>query len=405
MTNATAFGDEVIAEAQKLKAAGFDANQIAGALCKKDPAGKNYGIGIILGGNGKPAPTSATLLDYLRREVEESCSGSYLNSDAMKKELLEAVLRWQAVPEKYWANFLLLTPSDAGTGAVQTAIQAAGLLKDGLTTLAAEELSWPAYKTLAASQRLKFSEFASDGVAQGAGVLPIYQPGPLNTTGRVPSPDMVRARVSAAKESGAPVILDRAYSGFEYARELGALSYADLMKKSFAQQIEPFLSAGVPIGLAVSPTKAFVTFSLRPCGLLLVYLPENNPQISQKLTGLIRARGSSFEHPVSRAFIKALVKARPQLEAEHAEALKRVAQAELAWEKLAQGTPIAKLFSPDYAGLFRNPKATPDAARDIYGAHMYPVFADGRCRLNVTGLPSDEATAKEHVAFFAKYCL
>jgi hypothetical protein len=34
---------------------------------------------------------------------------------------------------------------------------------------------------------------------------------------------------------------------------------------------------------------------------------------------------------------------------------------------------------------------------------MYPVFAEGRCRLNVTGLPADPAEASAHVSFFAKF--
>src|SRR6185312_8569950 len=47
MASTFTFGDEVIAEAQKLRESGLDANQIAGILCKKDPQGKNYGIGIL----------------------------------------------------------------------------------------------------------------------------------------------------------------------------------------------------------------------------------------------------------------------------------------------------------------------------------------------------------------------
>ena len=62
------------------------------------------------------------------------------------------------------------------------------------------------------------------------------------------------------------------------------------------------------------------------------------------------------------------------------------------------------LFSDAYAGLFRNPKAKPDAVREIYGAHIYPVFAEGRCRLNVTGIPADPAQATAQVSVFAKYC-
>ncbi len=406
MTHATTFGDDVLAEAQKLHGAGFDANQIAGALCKKDPVGKNYGIGIILDKNGKPMPTSPTLLEYTEQELKESTSGSYYNSDALKKEMLESVLRWQGVPEAFWPHFQLLLPSDAGTGAVQTAIQVAILWHEKLTLLAVEELGWPAYKPIATSTRLGFQEFHTDGAAKGGYVLPLYQAGPLNTTGRVPSADVVNARVEAAKSSGVPVVLDRAYSGFEYARRLGSTSYAEIMQESFRAQVLPFVEAGIPSAIAISPTKAFVSFALRPCGLLLVFHPDRSrvQALGPKLTGVIRARGSSFEHPVTRAFVKAMVKDRSRLEQEHAQALGRTAEAEESWQRFAKGTAIEALFSDFYAGLFRNPKAKPEAPREIYGAHLYPVFADGRCRLNVTGLPQEAEAAAEQVSFFAKYC-
>src|SRR5689334_18369173 len=99
MTNITTFGDDVMAEAQKLRASGLDANQIAGILCKKDPQGKNYGIGILLGKDGKPLPTSPTLIEYVEKELRDCGPGSYFNSDSLKKEMLEAVLQWQGVPE------------------------------------------------------------------------------------------------------------------------------------------------------------------------------------------------------------------------------------------------------------------------------------------------------------------
>jgi len=405
MTNGSTFGESVMAQAAKLRASGLDANQIAGVLCKSDPQGKNYGIGILLGKDGKPLPTSPTLLAYAEKELKESSSGSYLNSDAFRNEILEAVLEWQGVPESVRSNFQLLLPSDAGTGAVQTAIHAASLLQEGFKTLAVEELGWPAYKVLAASARLAFQEFPSDGVASGTGVLPLYQAGPLNTTGKVPSAEIVKARAAAARAAGVPVILDRAYSGFEFARRLGEWSFADLMKESFRNQLQPFIDAGVPFLAAISPTKAFVTFSLRPCGFLLVFHPDQakGKALTPKLTGMIRARGSSFEHPITRAFVKAMVKDRAKLEAEHAGALRRTAEAEQQWLGLAKGTPIEPLFSEAYAGLFRNPKAKPGAEREIYGAHLYPVFAEGRCRLNVTGLPADPAQASAHVSFFAKF--
>ncbi len=406
MTTQTFSGDAVMEEARRLRESGLDSNQIAGLLCRRDPQGKNFGIGILVGGDGKPLATSPTLLEYAERELRESGAGAYLNSDSLKKEIKEAVLRWQGVPENLWPNFQLLLPSDAGTGAVQTAIQAAQLLREGFTTLSAEELGWPAYKAIAASARLKFQEFPTDAAASGAGALPLYQAGPMNTTGRVPSAAVVSARAKAARAAGVPVVLDRAYSGFELGRRLGEMTYAEIMKESFRAQVLPFAAAGVPFCVAISPTKAFVTFSLRPCGLLLVFHPEaaSAAELAPKLAGLIRARGSSFESPVTRAFVKALVKDSARLEEEHAQALRRCAEAEKLWQHSAQGTAIEPLFTDAYAGLFRNPKAKPEAPREIYGAHLYPVFAEGRCRLNVTGLPSDPAQAAEQVAFFARYC-
>jgi hypothetical protein len=406
MATQESFGDAVIAEAARLRETGLDPNQIAGILCKRDPQGKNYGIGILLGGNGKPLPTSPTLLEYVQRELQESGSGSYLNSDAAKKELTEAVLRWQGVPEPLWPHFELLLPSDAGTGAVQMAVQAAALLKEDLSALAVEELGWPAYRAVAVSARLRFQTFATDALAEGEGVLPVNQAGPMNTTGRVPSAELVRARAETAAVSGAFVVLDRAYSGFEYARRAASMPYPALMADSFRAQVLPFAEAGVPFALAISPTKAFVTFALRPCGLLLVFLPDPSRRaaVGQKLTALVRARGCSFEHPVTRAFVKALIKDRGRLEAEHAAALRRCADAENQWGALAEQTPIAELFSERYAGLFRNPTAKSEAARELYGAHLYPVFTEGRCRLNVTGLPSDAAQARQAVAAFARCC-
>ncbi len=406
MNSTSSFGEDVIKESEKLRASGLDANQIAGILCKKDPLGKNYGIGILLGRDGKPLATSPTLLDYIDRELKESGSGSYVNSDTLKKEILEATLEWQGVPKALWPNFQILLPSDAGTGAVQTGIQSALLLNDKFSTLAVEELGWPAYKTIAASLRLKFQEYKTDGTAEGEGLLPLYQAGPMNTTGRVPAAAVVKARAQAAKKSCIPVVLDRAYSGFEYARKLATSSYADIMKESFRNQVLPFCEAGVPFALAISPTKAFVTFSLRPCGLLLIFHPDpaKLQAMAPKLSGLIRARGSSFEHPVTRAFVKAMVKDRARLEAEHKAALERCAEAELAWMSSVKGTAMEPLFTNAYAGLFRNPLAKPGAAQDIYGSHVYPVFAEGRCRLNVTGLPADKSLASSHASLFSKYC-
>ena len=37
----------------------------------------------------------------------------------LKKDVTEAVLQWQGIPETLWSHFQLLLPSDAGTGAVE----------------------------------------------------------------------------------------------------------------------------------------------------------------------------------------------------------------------------------------------------------------------------------------------
>ncbi len=126
------------------------------------------------------------------------------------------------------------------------------------------------------------------------------------------------------------------------------------------------------------------------------------------MTGLlnttIRARGSSFEHPATRAFVKAMINDLASLEAEHQVALERIAKAEVTWRELVQGTPIEYLYSEQYAGLFRNPQAREDAAVHIYNKHIYPVFANQRCRQNVTGIPDDEQLAQQHVKVFAEQC-
>ena len=92
------------------------------------------------------------------------------------------------------------------------------------------------------------------------------------------------------------------------------------------------------------------------------------------------------------------------LQEEQRKSLMRLAEAEGMWRKLVAGTPIEYLFAEDYAGLFRNPKVNETAAPRIYSEHIYPVFATERCRLNVTGIPSDRAVAEKHVKVFAQEC-
>jgi aspartate/tyrosine/aromatic aminotransferase len=400
------FGEEVYQAALKLKEEGKDANQIAKILSERDPEGHNYGIGIVLGGNGKAMPSSATLLEYAAAELEHSQHGSYMSSAKILAELKITTLKWQRIPEKYWGQFKAVLPSDAGTGAVKTGVELGLMLNPQLNRLGLEELGWPAYKAIAKVSRVAWQEFAADEVIAGTGVLPIYQSGPMNTTGLVQSEDLIQARAKSAVENNTFILLDRAYPGFEYARRLATHSYDDVMRMSYELQVQPFIEQGVSFALAIGPTKAFVTFALRPCGLLLVFNPDpaQDKDITALLNTVIRARGSAFEHPITRGFAKAMTQDLARLEGEHQVALERLAEAEATWHKLVQGTPIEYLYSENYAGLFRNPKARDKAAIHIYNEHIYPVFAGERCRQNITGIPSDEELAKKHVSVFAEQC-
>lgn len=398
------FGAAVQRAAEALSAQGKDANQIAKIVCDQDPEGYNYGIGIVVDGQGKAWPSSETLLNHARTEIGNSQLGEYMSTASLAAPLKEAVLRWQRVPEAYWNRFSLLIPSDAGTGAVKTAVEMALPLYPDLQAIGVEELSWPAYRAIARMSRISCREFPIGDAMDAPDLLRIYQAGPMNTTGRVQSRETMSKRAAVAK--GRPVLLDRAYSGFEYARLLDSHGYDGIMAKSYEDQIRPFIENDVPFWVSVSPTKSFGTFALRPCGMLLMHHPDTSraDEIAALANTVTRARGSSFEHPVTRAFVSALVHDLARLEREHADILRRVAAAENAWKDRAAGTPLAELFSDSYAGLFRNPRVGDEAQAAIYGAHLYPVFTPGRCRLNITGLPEDEDIAGAHVAVFARFC-
>ena len=403
---ALAFGTSVRQRAQELADQGKDANQTAKVLFDADPDGHNYGIGILLGPDGQAMPTSATLLDHTQREVERSTAGRYQNSGAMLKQLTAAVLTWQRIPESLWDSFVLALPSDAGTGSLKSAIEVALVADAGLNAIGVEPLGWPAYKALAKSCRVGFQESGPDAVIAGDGVLPIYQAGPMNTTGRVPRGDLVAERARSAAAQGAMVVLDRAYSGFEFAASLGTQGYDAVMRNSYERQLRPFLEQGVTTFIAVSPTKCFRSFALRPAGFLLIFVPDASVRQALRTTanGVMRARGSSFEHPATRALARAMVEQGHELERDHAAALQRVADAERAWVTLTAGTPMERLFTDDYAGLFRNPTANQDADVHLYDEHIYPVLSGGRCRINVTGIPGDADLQRTHVAAFARQC-
>ena len=400
------FGNSVYEKMRALQQQGKDVNQIAKILFDQDPQGHNYGIGIVLDGNGQPALTSSTLLEYSSAELEQSTSGTYMNSNKMLPELKKAALQWQRIPDQYWEDFTLALPSDAGTGAVKTAVEIALQLNPQLDTLGLEELGWPAYKAIAKVSRLQIQEFATGETITGENVLPIYQAGPMNTTGLVQPTEVIQVRAKAAADTGNYVILDRAYPGFEFARRLATNSYDDVMRMSYELKIRPFLEEGVPCAIAIGPTKAFVTFALRPCGLLLLFCPDSSKRaaLTAAVNATMRARGSAFEHAITRAFAKAMIHDRARLEAEHRTSLERLAEAENMWRKSVTGTAIEYLYAENYAGLFRNPKAREGAEIAIYNEHIYPVFANQRCRQNVTGIPNDEELAQKHVRVFAEQC-
>ncbi len=400
------FGNQVYEKMRQLQEQGKDVNQIAKILFDQDPQGHNYGIGIILDGKGQPAVTSSTLLEYASAELEQSKAGTYMNSGKVLKDVQQAVLQWQRIPEHYWEYFTLALPSDAGTGAVKTAVEIALQLDPHLNALGVEELGWPAYKAIAKASRLQVQEFATGKPITGDTVLPIYQAGPMNTTGLVHPRDVIQHRAQSAAKTGTYVILDRAYPGFEYARRLATSSYDEVMRMSYESQIQPFLEEGVPCALAIGPTKAFVTFSLRPCGLLLLFCPDSSRQSAWTtvINTTMRARGSAFEHAITRAFVNALLHDRARLEEEHRQALTRLSEAETMWRTFVGGTPLEYLYADNYAGLFRNPKARENAEIAIYNEHIYPVFANQRCRQNVTGIPTDKELAQTHVRVFAEQC-
>ncbi len=400
------FGNKVNAEAQKLQEQGKDANQIAKILCDQDNEGHNYGIGIVLDGYGKAMSSSSTLLDYINAELDNSKFGSYMNSNAVMEKLKTSTLKWQRIPEQYWGQFKLAVPSDAGTGAVKTGVEIALMLNNNIKKLGIEELGWPAYKAIAKTSRIGFEEFTAEAVISAKDVLPVYQAGPMNTIGFVQNKETIQARAESAAKENSFLILDRAYPGFEYAGLLENKSYDDIMRMSYELQIQPFIEQGIPFCIAISPTKAFVSFALRPGGLLLLFCPDpsKEKEMTNTLNTAMRARGSSFEHLATRAFAKAMAKDSYRLEVEHQIALKRIAEAELMWKKLVKGTAIEYLYSDNYAGLFRNPKAKNDAGIHIYNEHIYPVLASQRCRQNVTGIPNDEQLAQKHVKVFAEQC-
>jgi aspartate/tyrosine/aromatic aminotransferase len=395
----------VASRANELRDGGADVNQVADILARADRHAANYGIGIILDGFGRPMPTSPELVAQTLRASNDGIEASYLSSKPLQAELLQQVLSWQRIPESYWQDFLLVTPSDAGTGAVNTAVQLYLMMNEQISALAVEELSWPVYQSIAASNRVGFASYAlqAEDILRPTAIT-IMQAGPHNSTGYICSSDIIQTRADAAARKGLPIILDRAYPGFENAEVLQNQGYDAVMQRSSDHYLLPFLQSGCSVSIALSPTKAFRSFALRPCGLTLVYEPDANKRklLESAMITVNRSRGSAFEHPATRGFIRGLVENRSVLELEHGETLQRLAQAQKLWKELLQGHPLAEAFTSQYAGMFRNLFAIDGCEEAFYEAHIYPVIAGNRCRINVTGIPQDEAKAQGHIDVFAK---
>ncbi|MBN1310533.1 MAG: aminotransferase class I/II-fold pyridoxal phosphate-dependent enzyme [Anaerolineae bacterium] len=400
------FGKEVKSKAEALAAEGRDANQVAKIIIDADPESCNYGIGIVLDNEGQAMATSETLLRYLQEEIEGSGRGQYRNSASLMADLKAAVLQWQRIPQTIWDSFVLALPSDAGTGAVSTAATIALAMHSGLDCIGVEELSWPGYKAIAKSCRVDYKEFPSEQAINREEVLPIYQASPQNTTGQVADKAVIAERAAMAANGHRTIILDRAYSGFEYASLLGTKGYDAIMGMSYERYIAPFVNENVPMIIAISPTKCFRSFALRPAGMLLAFIPDSTTrkQVTSLMNSVIRARGSAFEHPATRALVRAMIADREQLEREHALALSRLAETEQIWLTLSRGTAVEPLFAEGYAGLFRNPKIREGADVNLYNEHIYPVISSGRCRINITGIPSDENLQRKHAEAFARSC-
>ncbi len=406
MKNKEAFSvNDVALRAQALRDGGADVNQVADLLARADSRAANYGIGIILDGHGLPMPTSPELMAQTMRAGEEGTAATYLSSKTLYPELLQQVLSWQRIPKQYWGEFLLVTPSDAGTGAVNTAVQMYLMMNSKITSLAVEELSWPVYQSIAGGNRIGFESYGlQEDKVVASNLLTVMQAAPHNSTGYVCPPEIIRARAENCAELGLPIVLDRAYPGFEHAGMLASQGYDAVMQRSCDHYLLPFLQTNCSFALSLSPTKAFRSFTLRPCGLTLVYEPDMQKRklLAGAMNTINRGRGSAFEHPASRAFIRSLVENRPVLELEHGETLQRLADAQALWQKLLQGHPLAAAFSPQFAGMFRNLMAVEGCEKAFYQAHIYPVLAGNRCRINVTGIPLDEDQAQTHINVFAR---
>jgi aspartate/tyrosine/aromatic aminotransferase len=405
------FGKSVLAKSLVLKKTGKDVNDIAKILAGDDELGWNYGVGNILDGKGKPIDSSLVLQETSKIELVDNCKkAQYVNSAKYMDIFKKAVLSWQQIPEKYWDNIILVLPSDSGTGAVDVGLRFTSWLYPDLKTLAVEKLGWPVYKTSAKINNLKFAEFDYNWqLVSGRSRLPLIQSGPLNSTGKVDNLRDWEEVAELARSSNRPVLLDRAYSGFAYADLIlnkRNITLEKIMNLEYNSMLSPFLENGVETVIAISPTKCFGTFNLRPAGILLIYSPTKQRlrKLNIFLNQRIRVRGCAFENPITRAFVISFIEYNMTFLREHFTILQRTVNANQNWKKLCKNEDLKNLFGANYAGIFRNFPVKPGSEVKIYDQHIYPVFSkhknDTMCRVNTTGLPDDKDLAKKHISAF-----
>lgn len=393
-----------IAAGERLRRAGLDPNQIAEILWQRDPIGFNYGVGVVLNGDGRPMATPPEIVDAVIRETLESQLAVYRTlSNDDRERLKEAVLDWQGCPAALRSRFEIAVISDSGTGALQTGLQLEALMNGQAERTAIRPRGWPAYRALAASAQLSFDDGENALARLDRRTIVVHQAGPHNTSGAVESAMDLREAARRIGAAGASLVLDRAYPAFEHAGRVASEGLAAVSQRSFEEQVLPFVDEGIPFSLALSPTKAFRTFALRPAGFLLIHTPDHQTRdrVRAALPGLVRARGASSSHPATRALVALLMDRSLALARAHEESLARTARAEAAWRTLCRGTALEPLFGPGSGGLFRNILMDAQRQPRVYDAHVYPVFFEDRCRINITGLPEDLEMARSHVALFA----
>jgi len=385
-----------LALAVKLQKNGIDYNQVASQVAASDPGSANYGIGLMMGGDGRPLPENRLMLEALK-DLAVPGPSAYRSVTNLMPIVKEKLLMWLCVPDKYWEDFILACPSDGGTGAVQAGLQAL-LMVSNLRSINVSQKGWPAYRAMAAVSRVQFCEREYEHIPLSHS-LPIAQLGPHNQTGLLPTKTM-KCLAEHCARNGLVCLCDMAYPGFSISPD----GHNDVMPETFRVFMEPFLKNNVPTAFAVGFTKRFRLFATRPFGALLVYAPRSRNvrnNLQQAINQVMRARGASFSNAANMALLNVLIKDFSGFVESGQMSLQRLNHVEERWRKMTIGTSLKPYFGDDYGGLFRLLPARHEAAKQLYGRGIVPVISKGFFRINITGLPDDDEAAEFHVRSFA----